>query len=82
MCAIGRKLTVVTQVWDGKPGGGKDKDGKDTENESNKFIVIIRDVHLEALIVVSCMTKTLMDASRHAPREFIEWDEFERVLNK
>lgn len=59
MCAIGRRLSIVTNAWDYRPGGSQPE-------ESNKVVITIRDVHLQALEEVSRMAKTLMDASGHA----------------
>lgn len=61
MCAIGRRLSLVTSAWDWKPGGVNAQ-----AEEANRVTVTIRDVHLQALHEVSRMAKTLMDASGHA----------------
>jgi hypothetical protein len=61
LCAIGRRLSLVTGAWDWKPGGANSH-----QEENNKVVVTVRDVHLQALHEVSRMAKTLMDASGHA----------------
>lgn len=61
MCAIGRRLAVVTGAWDWKPFGVNSQ-----QEDANKIAISIRDVHLQALHEVSRMAKTLMDASGHA----------------
>jgi hypothetical protein len=61
MCAIGRRLSLVTGAWDWKPGGTSSQ-----AEENNRIVISIRDVHLQALHEVCRMAKTLMDASGHA----------------
>eukprot|EP01038_Epipyxis_sp_PR26KG_P012843 gene12843-17217_t len=60
VCAIGRRLTMVTGAWNWRPEGAMNVE------ESNKISVTIRDVHFQALEEVGRMAKTLMDASGHA----------------
>jgi hypothetical protein len=61
MCAIGRRLSLVTGAWDWKPGGTSSQ-----AEENNRIVISIRDVHLQALHEVCRIAKTLMDASGHA----------------
>lgn len=60
ICAIGRRLTLVTGAWDWRHAS------LGINEEQEKVAVTIRDVHLEALEEVSRIAKTLMDASGHA----------------
>lgn len=60
ICAIGRRLTLVTGAWAWK------HNSIGLNEEKEKIAVTFRDVHLEALEEVARIAKTLMDASGHA----------------
>lgn len=58
MCAIGRRVSVITNAWDWRPMSQGVEDAR--------MAITVREVHLQALEEVSRMAKVVMDASGHA----------------